>query len=96
MVRPPTARRSRAVRLEELAALDAEDLAISARKGWEVVRSGKRDAYREVALNAEAREALDGWISERRARFDGRDQKRLEYRGFIMTIPSGSGTLQLV
>jgi integrase/recombinase XerC len=63
------------VRLEELAALDADDLAISARKGREVVRSGKRDAYREVALNAEAREALDGWISERRARFDGRDQK---------------------
>jgi site-specific recombinase XerD len=84
------------VRLEELAALDVDDLAISARKGWEVVRSGKRDAYREVALNAEAREALDGWISERRARFDGRDQKRLEYGGFIMTIPSGSGTLQLV
>jgi site-specific recombinase XerC len=84
------------VRLEELAALDADDLAISARKGWEVVRSGKRDAYREVALNAEAREALDGWISERRARFDGRDQKRLEYRGFDMTISSGSGTLQLV
>ena len=84
------------MRLEELAALDADDLAISARKGWEVVRSGKRDAYREVALNAEAREALDGWISERRARFDVRDQKRLEYQGFIMTIPSGSGTLQLV
>ena len=84
------------MRLEELAALDADDLAISARKGWEVVRSGKRDAYREVALNAEAREALDGWISERRARFDGRDQKRHEYRGSNMTIPSGSGTLQLV
>ena len=84
------------MRLDELAALDADDLAISARKGWEVVRSGKRDAYREVALNAEAREALDGWISERRARFDGRDQKRSNVRGFIMTIPSGSGTLQLV
>jgi site-specific recombinase XerC len=71
------------VRLEELAALDADDLAISARKGREVVRSGKRDAYREVALNAEAREALDGWISERRARFDGRDRKRLEYEGLL-------------
>lgn len=60
-----------ALRLEELTALDADDLAISARKGRVTVRSGKGDAYREVALNAEAREALDGWISERRARFDG-------------------------
>jgi site-specific recombinase XerC len=61
------------LRLEELAGLDADDLAISARKGREVVRSGKRDAYQAVALNAEAREALDGWISERRARFDSGD-----------------------
>lgn len=60
-----------ALRLEELAALDAEDVSISARKGRVVVRRGKGDAYREVALNAEAREALDGWTSERRARFDG-------------------------
>lgn len=62
-----------ALRLEELTALDADDLAISARKGRVIVRSGKGDAYREVALNAEAREALEGWISERRARFGGGD-----------------------
>jgi hypothetical protein len=48
------------LRLEELAALDADDLAISARKGREVVRSGKRDAYREMALNAGAREGSTG------------------------------------
>ena len=62
-----------ALRLEELAALDADDVAISARKGRVVVRSDKGDRYREVALNAEAREALDGWLAERQSRFGGDD-----------------------
>lgn len=39
-----------------------------------MVRSGKGDAYREVALDAEAREALDGWLMERQARFGEEDE----------------------
>jgi integrase/recombinase XerC len=55
------------LRLEELAGLDEGDVAVSARKGRVTVRSGKGERYREVALNADAREALDRWLEERRA-----------------------------
>jgi site-specific recombinase XerC len=84
-----------ALRLEELAGLDVDDVAISARKGRVVVRSGKGDAYREVALNAEVREALDGWTSERRSRFGGdgdralfvgREGKRLTARAVDLIV----------
>jgi integrase/recombinase XerC len=54
------------LRLGELTKLDVEDVPISARKGRVIVRSGKGDAYREIALNAEVREALERWLSERR------------------------------
>jgi site-specific recombinase XerD len=54
------------LRLGELAKLDVEDVAVSARKGKVIVRSGKGDAYREIALNVEAREALDRWLNERK------------------------------
>jgi integrase/recombinase XerC len=54
------------LRVSELVGLDAEDVAVSARKGRVVVRSGKGDAYREVALNAEARGALEGWLAARK------------------------------
>jgi site-specific recombinase XerD len=57
------------LRLGELAKLNVEDVPISARKGRVIVRSGKGDAYREIALNAEVREALDGWLEERRENF---------------------------
>lgn len=53
------------LRLGELVKLDIEDVPISARKGKVIVRSGKGDAYREIALNAEVREALDRWLTER-------------------------------
>lgn len=59
------------LRLEELASLNVEDVAVSARKGKVIVRSGKGDRYREVALNAEVREAIDGWIKDRTERFAG-------------------------
>jgi len=55
-----------ALRIGECASLDAEDVALSARKGKVIVRAGKGDTYREVALNAEAREALSAWLTERR------------------------------
>jgi site-specific recombinase XerD len=53
------------LRVSELVALDTMDISMSARKGRVTVRSGKGDAYREVALNAEVREALDKCLSER-------------------------------
>lgn len=46
--------------------MDTSDVSISARKGRVTVRSGKGDAYREVALNAEVRDALDKWLSARK------------------------------
>jgi integrase/recombinase XerC len=57
-----------ALRLEELTRLDVGDVPLSARKGKAIVRSGKGDAYREVALNAEVREELDRWLAARRER----------------------------
>lgn len=84
-----------ALRLQELTGLDAGDVAISARKGRVVVRSGKGDAYREVALNADARGALDGWLAQRRtlsgvvdeeALFLGRRGKRLTVRAVDLIV----------
>lgn len=53
------------LRVSELVGLDVGDVSVSARKGRIVVRSGKGDAYREVALNAEVREALERWLEKR-------------------------------
>lgn len=58
-----------AIRLGECAALNLDDVRISARKGVVIIRSGKGDAYREVPLNAEAREVLRLWLKERAKRF---------------------------
>lgn len=70
------------LRLGELTKLDVEDLAISARKGKVVVRSGKGDAYREIALNAEVREALERWLEERKDYLnDGNSALFLSRRG---------------
>jgi site-specific recombinase XerD len=54
------------LRIGELCKLDVEDVALSARKGRVVVRSGKGDSYREVILNSEVREALSRCLAERR------------------------------
>ena len=54
-----------ALRLQEVVALDVDDVSISARKGMLVVRSGKGDAYREVPLNASSRKAVDDWLKDR-------------------------------
>jgi site-specific recombinase XerD len=77
-----------ALRLGELAGLDVEDVAISARKGLLVVRSGKGDAYREVPLNRPCRAALEQWLKargerasdEERALFVGPQGRRLSPR----------------
>ena len=55
-----------ALRISEVVALDVEDLRISPRKGIVVVRSGKRDSYREVPLNALARQVLTEWLEQRK------------------------------
>jgi len=54
------------LRLGELVALDVDDVRTSARKGLVIVRSGKGDEYREVPLNALARQALEEWLTERK------------------------------
>jgi site-specific recombinase XerD len=55
-----------ALRISEVVALDVEDLRISPRKGVVVVRSGKGDVYREVPLNALARQVLTEWLEQRK------------------------------
>lgn len=54
-----------ALRLSELAALDVEDVAMTARRGRLQVRSGKGDTFREVPLNSACRAALQEWLTER-------------------------------
>lgn len=65
------------LRIGECAALDVDDVAVSARKGRVVVREGKGDAYREVPLNAEARDALDAWTAVRRRQLEGSEERAL-------------------
>ncbi|MCA1679207.1 MAG: tyrosine-type recombinase/integrase, partial [Actinobacteria bacterium] len=65
------------LRIGECAALDVDDVAVSARKGQVVVREGKGDAYREVPLNAEAREALDAWTAARREQLEASEERAL-------------------
>ncbi len=54
-----------AVRVSECAALDIEDVSLTARTGEVVVRHAKRDEYRRVPLNRAAREAVGAWLRER-------------------------------
>ena len=53
------------LRLSELAGLDADDVAVSARRGRVTVRSGKGDQYREVPLNSACRTAMSEWALDR-------------------------------
>lgn len=57
------------IRVGECSALDLDDVAVSSRKGKVIVRSGKGDAYREIPLNSEVRDALQAWFIERKERF---------------------------
>ena len=65
------------LRIGECAALDENDVVISARKGRVIVRQGKGDTYREVPLHAEARKALDNWLIERKKQFPDSDDSPL-------------------
>ena len=58
------------IRISECAALKEHDVSVAGRKSRVIVRNGKGDRYREIPLNAEAREALSQWIGERNEKFD--------------------------
>ena len=81
-----------ALRLSELVALDVADVAISARKGLLVVRSGKGDVYREVPLNPSCRTAVGDWLRERQAAegegglFVGPQGRRLSARAVDLVV----------
>jgi site-specific recombinase XerD len=55
-----------ALRISEAVALDLDDIRISPRKGAVVIRHGKRDAQREVPLNALVRAVVNEWLGPRR------------------------------
>src|SRR5258708_5338504 len=84
-----------AIRLGECAALNLDDVRVSARKGILIIRSGKGDTYREIPLNTEVREALRIWLKERNKRFPqtsdpavflNRSGKRLSARAIDLII----------
>lgn len=60
------------IRISECAALKEHDVSVAGRKNRVIVRNGKGDRYREIPLNADAKEALSEWISERNEKFDGK------------------------
>lgn len=60
------------IRISECAGLREHDVSVAGRKNRVIVRNGKGDRYREIPLNAEAREALSQWICERNQKFDGK------------------------
>lgn len=60
------------IRISECAALKEHDVSVVGRKNRVIIRNGKGDRYREIPLNAEAKEALSEWISERNEKFDGK------------------------
>jgi integrase/recombinase XerC len=53
------------LRVEEVEALDVEDVLISARRGKVIVRDGKGSVYREVPLHRAARQAIRAWLDQR-------------------------------
>jgi site-specific recombinase XerD len=69
------------LRVGECAALNCDDIALSARKGLVIVRSGKGDAYREVPLNAALRRSLETYIKGRRVQDGGEPALFLNVQG---------------
>nr|WP_276978706.1 tyrosine-type recombinase/integrase [Ferrimicrobium acidiphilum] len=53
------------LRVAEIAALNVEDVVLSAKRGQVVVWHGKGDRHRELPLHPEARSALSEWLGER-------------------------------
>jgi integrase/recombinase XerC len=50
------------LRVAEVARLTRQDVTIKARSGKVIVRHGKGGKYREVPLNADARQAVESWL----------------------------------
>lgn len=63
------------LRIGECAALNQDDVLMSARKGTVIVRQGKRDSYREIPLNANVCRALDAWIANRKDIFSANENE---------------------
>lgn len=83
------------LRVGECAALNRDDITVSARKGVVIVRSGKGDTYREVPLNAEVRRSLEAYIKSRHptvgdepAFFLNRQGRRLSTRAIDLILRS--------
>ncbi|MCL6612538.1 MAG: tyrosine-type recombinase/integrase [Peptococcaceae bacterium] len=53
------------LRVEEVANLELKDIEVNCRSGNVIVRHGKRDKYREVPLNKDAREAIKDYLKLR-------------------------------
>lgn len=53
------------LRVEEVANLELKDIEVNCRSGNVIVRHGKRDKYREVPLNKDAREAIKDYMKVR-------------------------------
>jgi integrase/recombinase XerC len=53
------------LRESEVAQLDYEDIELSEKKGWVIVRNGKGEKRRELPLNIHARQAMREWFGLR-------------------------------
>lgn len=80
------------IRIGECAALKEHDVSVVGRKNRVIIRNGKGDRYREIPLNAEAKEALSEWISERNEKFD---DKKIDEALFLNPQGKGLSTASL-
>jgi site-specific recombinase XerD len=81
------------LRISEAVALDLDDMRVSSRKGTVIVRSGKRDAYREVPLNALVRATLSEWLERRPALADQEEKALFVSRGRAAVVGAGGGRI---
>lgn len=85
------------LRVSEVAALDRQDVAVTARTGRVTIRSGKGGHARQVPLPAEARSALSGWLDTHPGAgplFPGPDGRPLNVRSLhrsVTAVASAAG-----
>jgi site-specific recombinase XerD len=65
------------LRVEEVEALDIDDIQMSARRGKVIVRDGKGGVYREIPVHHAARVALRAWLDVRPAHRGAEDTRAL-------------------
>lgn len=82
------------LRAGEVAALQVDDVTVTARTGRVAIREGKGGVGRQVPLPAEAREALTQWLAERPDRgpalFPSPDGRTLTSRAVHRTVAASS------